>query len=108
MEILPTGTDLAEEALTRSSEGCRALADLLLDGPVQQLSGLALSVSAAAAAFSSEDAGQHLLRARTELLERYARLTRSPTAPALESQSGLSGRGRPPRPLAGWLGDRRP
>jgi hypothetical protein len=74
MEILPTGTDLAEEALTRSSEGCRALADLLLDGPVQQLSGLALSVSAAAAAFSSEDAGQHLLRARTELLERYARL----------------------------------
>jgi hypothetical protein len=31
-------------------------------------------VSAAAAAFSSEDAGQHLLRARTELLERYARL----------------------------------
>jgi hypothetical protein len=74
VEILPTATDLAEEALIRSSEGCRALAALLLDGPVQQLSGLALSVSAAAAAFSPEDAGQHLLLARAELLERYARL----------------------------------
>ena len=30
MEILPTATDLAEEALIRSSEGCRALAALLL------------------------------------------------------------------------------
>jgi hypothetical protein len=31
-------------------------------------------VSAAAAALSPEDAGQHLLQARAELLERYARL----------------------------------
>ena len=74
MQILPSGTQLAEGALTQSSRGCRDLAALLLDGPVQQLSGLALSVSAAAAAFSPEDAGQHLLLARAELLERYARL----------------------------------
>ena len=74
MPILPSGTELAEEALTQSSRGCRALGALLLDGPVQELSGLALSVSAAAAAFSPEDAGQHLLLARAELLERYARL----------------------------------
>jgi hypothetical protein len=74
MGMPSTATELAEQLLTRSSEGCRDLGGLLLDGPVQQLSALALSVSAAAAALSPEDAGQHLLQARAELLERYARL----------------------------------
>ncbi len=73
MEVLSTHTELADGVLIRSSGRCQAIAGQLLDGPVQQLSALALEVSAAAAATSAGSA-QHWLHARAEVIGRYARL----------------------------------
>jgi hypothetical protein len=76
-------SEFAAQLLDRSSSECQVLAGQLLDGPVQQLTALSLSVSAAAATVPAGSAAQHWLQTRAELIGRYARLLAA-TADKLE------------------------